>query len=134
MGARGLDYGSGPGPTLSLMLEEEGYPTETYDPFFSPNAAVLEQRYDFLTCSETAEHFYEPAIEFEQLVKLLLPEGHLALMTLLLQDISRFSDWWYRRDPTHVCFYQPSTIRWIAQRWNLRIAHMTERVVIMQKI
>ncbi|HSM04200.1 MAG TPA: hypothetical protein VK858_06250, partial [Longimicrobiales bacterium] len=32
-GARGLDYGSGPGPTLSRMLTEAGHPTVDYDPF-----------------------------------------------------------------------------------------------------
>src|SRR5690554_2011507 len=31
-GDQGLDYGSGPGPTLSLMLQEAGFPTATYDP------------------------------------------------------------------------------------------------------
>ena len=29
-GAKGLDYGSGPGPTLSLMLDELGYSVNTF--------------------------------------------------------------------------------------------------------
>ena len=38
-GASGLDFGSGPGPTLSVMLTERGFPTETWDPFFAPDPA-----------------------------------------------------------------------------------------------
>ena len=34
--AEGLDFGSGPGPTLSVMLEEQGYRMSLYDPFFAP--------------------------------------------------------------------------------------------------
>jgi hypothetical protein len=32
-----------------------------------------------------------------------------------------FERWWYARDPTHVCFYTPTTLRWIAthHRWSL---------------
>ena len=35
-GWRGLDFGCGPGPTLSTMLAERGYPTADYDPLFFP--------------------------------------------------------------------------------------------------
>jgi hypothetical protein len=37
-GAEGLDYGSGPGPTLSVMLEEQGFPMRVYDPHFADDA------------------------------------------------------------------------------------------------
>ena len=30
-GGKGLDFGSGPGPTLSVMLEEAGFPMDIYD-------------------------------------------------------------------------------------------------------
>ena len=33
-GAKGLDFGCGPGPTLSLMLEEAGYAISLYDIFY----------------------------------------------------------------------------------------------------
>lgn len=41
-GARGLDYGCGPGPTLSVMLEERGFSTAVYDPFFAPDITTLD--------------------------------------------------------------------------------------------
>ena len=32
-GATGLDYGCGPGPTLSLILAEQGFSMAVYDPY-----------------------------------------------------------------------------------------------------
>lgn len=124
-GAEGLDYGSGPGPTLSVMLGEAGFPTAVYDPYFAPDPAALERTYDFITCTETAEHFFAPAAEFDRLDALLRPGGLLAVMTTLLTDEQAFENWWYARDPTHVCFYRPRTMEWIARRyrWDLERPH-----------
>jgi 2-polyprenyl-3-methyl-5-hydroxy-6-metoxy-1,4-benzoquinol methylase len=72
-GARGLDYGCGPGPALSVMLEELGYDVALYDPFYADNAAVLLDSYDFITCTEVAEHFFNPAAEFRRLAGMLNP-------------------------------------------------------------
>ena len=48
-GAIGLDYGSGPGPTLHLMATEDGFPCTHYDPLFHPDTSVLTEQYDFIT-------------------------------------------------------------------------------------
>lgn len=122
-GARGLDFGSGPGPTLSVMFEERGFPMEIYDPFFAPDRAVLHRRFDFVSCSETVEHFFEPATEFARFERLVQPGGWLAIMTRMTPDLSQFRQWHYPRDPTHVCFYGLDTMQWIAHRhgWQLEI-------------
>ncbi|WP_203434339.1 methyltransferase domain-containing protein [Nitrosococcus halophilus] len=67
--ARGLDFGSGPGPTLSLMFTEAGYGMAIYDPFYAPDPAALRQTYDFVTASEVAEHLYAPGEVFTQLLQ-----------------------------------------------------------------
>ncbi|WP_163269255.1 class I SAM-dependent methyltransferase [Chelativorans alearense] len=113
-GARGLDYGCGPGPALAAMLKEAGHPMALYDPFFHPDPAVLNWVYDFVTCTETAEHFHHPAEEFDRLGGLLRPGGWLAIMTCFQTEDERFADWRYRRDPTHVVFYREATMRFIA--------------------
>lgn len=120
-GARGLDYGSGPGPTLAIMLRERGFPTELYDPFFAPHPEALRHTYDFVACTETAEHFFDPRSEFERLDRLLRPGGILAIMTETAADERPFREWRYARDPTHVVFYRPGTLAWIAGRfgWTL---------------
>ncbi|MEX0654826.1 MAG: class I SAM-dependent methyltransferase [Phycisphaeraceae bacterium] len=131
--AHGLDYGSGPGPTLSLMLEAQGLPMTLYDPAFAPDPDALRRRYEFITCTETAEHFHNPAAEFARLDALLRPAGWLAVMTEMLQPGQPFADWWYRRDSTHVCFYQPRTMHWLATRFRWQAEHPHPNVTLFHK-
>lgn len=132
-GAQGLDYGCGPGPALARVLEQAGHRMALYDPFFAPNQAVLEDRYDFITCSETAEHFFHPAAEFERLAALLRPGGLLGLMTGIRDQPARFGRWHYRLDPTHVCFYAPRTLDWLAHRHGWRIGFRRGDVTLFRK-
>jgi SAM-dependent methyltransferase len=113
-GLSGLDYGCGPGPALAVMLAEAGHAMALYDPFFRPDPTPLAASYDFITCTETAEHFHHPASEFDRLDGLLRPGGWLGVMTCFQTDDRRFADWHYRRDPTHVVFYREATVRMIA--------------------
>jgi len=113
-GARGLDYGCGPGPALAAMLGEAGHAVAFYDPFFHPDPAPLAEVHDFVTCTEVAEHFHAPRAEFARLMGLVRPGGWLAVMTSFQTDDAQFAAWQYRRDPTHVVFYREATLRHIA--------------------
>lgn len=132
-GAEGLDYGSGPGPTLSVILEEQGFGMTIYDPFFAPEEGALRRTYDFITCTETVEHFFRPREEFERLDALLRPGGWLAAMTEIRREDVPFRDWRYARDPTHVSFYRVATMDWIAGHfgWHRELPH--PNVVLFQK-
>lgn len=132
-GSHGLDYGCGPGPALAAMLSEAGHRMALYDPLFHNDATVLEGRYNFITCSEVAEHFHDPAAEFCRLNRLLKPGGLLAVMTSFLADDTRFAQWHYRRDPTHVVFYKPATFEYIARQHGWRCEVPTANVVFMRK-
>lgn len=114
-GARGLDYGCGPGPALAAMLTEAGHDMALYDPLFRPDPAPLSRSYDFVTCTETAEHFHAPAEEFDRLFALVRPGGWLGVMTCFQTDDARFAGWHYRADPTHVVFYRAATLRHLAR-------------------
>jgi len=133
-GAKGLDYGCGPGPTLSVMLEERGFELEVFDPFFAPDAQVLQRSYEFITCSEAAEHFCAPGREFDALDRLLRPGGWLGVMTGMLPEPQAFPRWHYARDPTHVSFYSTATMRWIAAHlgWAAMFPH--RHVVLFRKL
>lgn len=127
-GASGLDYGSG--PTLSLMLRERGFQMTDFDPYFAPDAGALAHRYDFITCFETAEHFYNPAAEFERFRQLLKPGGRLGVLTHLRNPADTFADWYYHRDPIHVCFYQMTTMHWIAGQYGWTVQSPLKNVVL----
>lgn len=116
-GARGLDFGCGPGPALARMLGERGFPTAVYDPIYADDDSVLNTRYDFVTCTEVLEHLHWPAREWRRFAELVPAGGWLGLMTRWLTDDEHFPRWHYRRDPTHVCFWKPETFRWLA-RWD----------------
>lgn len=131
-GASGLDYGSGPGPTLSVMLEERGFSMAIYDPFFAPDPAPLARTYDFITCSETVEHFFRPLEELERLSRLVRPKGLVALMTEMVPEDRPFEQWSYARDPTHVCFYRPATMRWIGRRFGWALESLRGNVVLFR--
>lgn len=120
-GARGLDYGSGPGPTASVMMRERGFVMRDYDPFFAPDGSALSASYDFVVCTEVVEHFRRPAENFEILAGLLVPGGTLGVLTGVLEDDASFPGWWYHNDLTHIAFYRPETLAWVARRfaWTL---------------
>ena len=44
-----------------------------------------------------------------------------------------FAGWHYRRDPTHVAFYGPETLRWIARRLGWSVELPTRNVAIFAK-
>lgn len=129
----GLDYGCGPGPLLAGMLREAGHDVAAYDPFFAPDATMLQRDYDFITCTEVVEHFHRPAEEFARLDMLLRPGGWLGIMTCFQTDDARFARWHYRRDPTHVVFYREATLRVVARRHGWQCEIPGKDVVLMRK-
>ena len=131
-GLKALDYGCGPGPTLSVLLEQAGIPCDNYDPFFFPQTPV--PPYDVITATECFEHFHHPADELTKLVSLLSSGGHLAIMTSRWSTAEKFMHWHYNRDPTHVIFMHEKTIEFIENNFGLkRVFSDEKRVVIFRK-
>ncbi|MBK9323640.1 MAG: class I SAM-dependent methyltransferase [Bdellovibrionaceae bacterium] len=116
-----LDYGCGQTAFFSKMLAERGYTARNYDVFFHTNQSVLQKNYDVIVSTEVWEHFYHPLEELEQLIKILKPHGLLAAMTSAHQGLNHFQSWYYRRDPTHVCFYSEITMKWISTFFKLKL-------------
>ena len=103
----GLRFGTGADPFRNVRRTR--LPDGDLRPVFGPDRSVLERRYDFITCTEAAEHFYSPAKEFARFDAMLKPGGWLGIMTETLTDPAHFADWWYVLEPSHVCFYRTST-------------------------
>lgn len=132
-GMEGLDYGCGPGPALARMLNEAGMRIALYDPFYAPDAAVLNRTYDFVACTETVEHFRRPAEDWEQLVALLRPGAWLGVVTQLVISRERFCGWQYKNDPTHVSFYSTTVFQWLACHFRLELQQAGRDVMLLRK-
>lgn len=132
-GMVGLDFGCGPGPTIGAMLAEHGIRVVDYDPLYRPSSSALEQRYDFVTCTEVVEHLHAPGRELVAIDRLLNPGGWLGMMTEMLEDDAGFATWWYRRDPTHVAFFRRETMAWIAARFGWKLSFPARTVALFHK-
>lgn len=128
----GLDFGSGPGPTLSGIMREQGFNCVDYDIFYAPNAKRLQAEYGFITATEVFEHLAEPAKVLDQLNTNLEPGGFLALMMQRPDEQDNFANWGYIRDPTHISFYTNQALRYISNRWSLKECHRDRNVIIWQ--
>ena len=131
-GARGLDFGCGQEPTLSVLFKEAGCACDNYDLHFANDPAVLEKQYDFLTCSETMEHFSRPHEEFERFLKLVKPGGWIGIMTQLRDSAPPFEKWFYKDDATHVCFFSRKTFQWLEKQCGLHAEFHPNGVVLFQ--
>ena len=131
--SNGLDFGSGPGPTLSLMLEECGHSVDLYDKFYANDISVFEKKYDFITATEVVEHLSEPMAEISRLIEMLNNQGHLAVMTQILTPQIDFSSWYYKNDPSHIGFFTKKSLSFLASYLNIEVYFISERVVFFQK-
>lgn len=131
--SEGLDFGCGPGPTLSVMLEEAGHAVALYDRFYAADESVWERRYDFITATEVVEHLAAPGAELQRLWHHLENGGVLALMTKLVTGQEAFSRWHYRNDPTHVCFFSRPTFAWLASQWRASLTFIGADVILLSK-
>ena len=130
---QGLDFGCGYNPSIAVIMNDMGYNVANYDAFFCNDNHILEQKYDFITCSEVVEHFHNPILEFNLLDKLLKPNGILAVMTQILFDNIEFNSWYYVKEISHVCFYRPKTLEWIADKFSYRHQIINNDVVLFFK-
>ena len=130
--SHGLDFGSGPGPTLSVMFEEFGHKMTIYDKFYADLPERLKQHYDFITATEVVEHLHRPRKELNQLWKSLKPNGYLGIMTKLARDRNAFANWHYKNDLTHVLFFSHTTFNWLAEQWHAELTFIGNDVIILK--
>ena len=130
----GLDFGSGPGPTLSLMLEEKGHHVELYDKFYASNDYVFNKLFDFITATEVIEHLRNPMLEFKRLASTLRVGGYIALMTHLLTEETDFRSWYYKNDPSHIGFFNQKSLNYLAEELGFEINVYSERVIFLKKL
>lgn len=128
--SKGLDFGAGTSAIVSVLLEEEGYIINNYDPYFHNNVDVLNKKYDYISSCEVIEHFYTPHKEFKLLKSMLKENAKLYIMTELYNEDINFSSWYYKQDSTHVFFYCKETFQWIKEAFNFSSLEISKRIVI----
>ena len=131
---QGLDFGCGPGPTLSVLLEEQGQQVDLYDPFYFDDPSVFHKKYDFICATEVVEHLRDPKREFASLFKMLKRGGWLGIMTKRMMDKHAFAQWHYIRDMTHICFYGQHTFEYLARRFDARLTVLANDVILLHKV
>ncbi|CAH0993298.1 tRNA 5-carboxymethoxyuridine methyltransferase [Sinobacterium norvegicum] len=129
----GLDFGCGPGPTLSQMLQELGHQVQLYDVYYQPNSSLLNQHYDFITATEVVEHLSAPNQVLNQLWSILRPGGILGIMTKQVIDRSHFARWHYKNDLTHIIFFSPYSFTHFFRDKNASIEAINSDTLIITK-
>ncbi|MEA1974465.1 MAG: class I SAM-dependent methyltransferase [Bacillota bacterium] len=132
-----LDYGCGPGPVLSKILENQGWDVNIYDPIYNfENNDYKNYKYSLITSTEVFEHFSNPVKELEKISKLLDKDGILAIMTLLSpKNKDKFKDWWYTRDITHISFYSSKTLYLLGKMFGLEMIYNdNKRLITFKKL
>ncbi|NIP38959.1 MAG: class I SAM-dependent methyltransferase [Candidatus Dadabacteria bacterium] len=131
--SNGLDFGSGPGPTLSAILEQNGHTVDIYDYFYSDDKKVLQKKFNFITATEVFEHLRAPIETIELIWELLSPGGILGVMTKLVIDREAFCTWHYITDRTHICFFSQMTFKWLADKLKAKIEFIGNDVILLYK-
>ena len=131
--SQGLDFGCGPGPTLSLMMEEAGHQVELYDKFYAPHEAIWNHHFDFITATEVVEHLHNPGLVLSRLWACLRPGGYLGIMTKLVTSPEAFSQWHYKNDLTHVGFFSRETWRFWALARGAELEFFQNDVILLRQ-
>lgn len=130
---QGLNFGRVLDNDSLAKINAAGHRLNQYDPFFAASSPVLQQEYDFVCSYRVFEHFKQPQQEWDLLSRLVKPQGWLAVGTPLLTDLSHFSKWHYKNNPTHVSFYQHKTFEYLANKGGFKLLLAEKELVLMQK-
>lgn len=124
-GRYALDFGSGPSPVLKQVLEKYyRFNVDIYDLFYSKEKIYKGNSYDLVVSTEVVEHLYDPLKYFKLFKSLLKKDGIISIMTLFSPyDDEDFLNWWYRRDPTHISFYNINTMKYIGETLDLKLIY-----------
>lgn len=112
----GLDFGSGRSNLLQTLLEERGLTVDSYDLYYHPNETIWNKQYDFIVLSEVIEHVKDPREVMERLRLLLRPQGKIFVKTKPYPaEVQKFKNWFYKRDITHIQFFNQNAFEALAE-------------------
>ena len=140
MPSRILDFGSGSGE-MTAEFRARGFNITPLEPM--THGYLKDQNYsekfDVVIAVEVIEHLREPWKEIYEIEKVLAPDGIVIFSTLLTNafidrpDASEhFKNWWYKDDPTHVCFFCNRVLSKMADVKNYDIDIFGDKVFVLK--
>ena len=111
----GLDFGCGPGPTLSKMFRESGSPATTTTRSSSTIVRCSREPTTSSSAPKCSSTSRIPRRCSSSSTSMLRPGGWLGVMTKRVTTEAAFATWHYTRDPSHVAFFADATFAWIAR-------------------
>ena len=131
-----LEFGSGSGPVLAELLKQKDLDVDIYDKFFAPKKVYKDKKYDLITSTEVLEHIANPVEIFDFFASHIKEGGYLALMTQFhTNNAEEFQKWWYKNDPTHICFFRPHTFEVLASMSRFEILkHDSKKSILLKKL
>lgn len=126
-----LDWGSGPTQALVQLLKKMGYQSRGYDPIYQPQ--MPDKKFSAVISTEVIEHFTDPLQSFQTMLSFVKEGGVLAGMSEYHSENKGFENWWYAKDPTHICFYSAKNIETIAKIFKLKILRNEANIFILKK-
>lgn len=118
-GMQGLDFGCGATTMLAELFTQRNFPTISYDLYFYPEIQYQNRTYDFIILSEVLEHLREPMTVMRQLSGLLNAGGKIFVKTKFQPRLDQFKNWFYKRDITHVQFFNDKSFTKMADELGL---------------
>jgi hypothetical protein len=128
-----LDFGCGPTKGLEFLLKKRNFKdeVESYDPYFF-NKDLEEKKFKTVYASECFEHFNKPFETISEIKNLMSPHSLLAIRTELYSyELGPINEWWYFKDPTHVCFYTQKTFNWIAESFDFELSYIKSPNILL---
>lgn len=117
----GLDFGCGKSQILESIFTKQRYEMDSFDVYFLNRREIWNKKYDFIILSEVIEHLREPLFIMNSIRSLLNPDGLIFIKTKYHpNDPAAFLKWFYRRDITHVQFFDAVSMEKLARLLNLR--------------
>ena len=129
-----LDFGCGATKGLEALFLKKDIKMDitSYDPYFYP-IGLRGKKFKTIYASECFEHFNNPKKTIQKILSLMSSDSTLAVRTELYnEELGPIHQWWYFRDPTHVCFFTPKTFSWISNEFNLNIVYLKSPYAVLK--